>query len=271
MTTAQSISQLEQQLAGWDSLPNADRLRKIDLLNELAWALSDTDMQRAIALGETAYALAASADDGAAPYQAGMAYSLRTQGYVNQRLGEYPLGMAQLLKAQGLFEALRIEEGLPDVFDGMVGIYGQFGDFPEALSFIHKQLDAAQRLGDKRRIASAYNNLAVIYHATGDERQAIETLQHNLQLAVELDYKRIEFLSHANLAAMLRETGDPEEVLEHARRALHVSREARFELFEVHALELMGECHLKLGNWPQAVDFLEQSQCQGCGRLVGSD
>ena len=47
--------------------------RRVGILNDLAWALSDTDMQRAYALSETAYALADSPHDGAPPYQAGIA------------------------------------------------------------------------------------------------------------------------------------------------------------------------------------------------------
>lgn len=27
----------------------------------------------------------------------------------------------------------------------------------------------------------------------------------------------------------------------------------------MHALDLIGESYLKLGNWPQAIDFLEQA------------
>ena len=48
------------------------------MLNDLAWALSDTDAARACALAERALTLAAAPPDGAAPCQAGMAYSLRT-------------------------------------------------------------------------------------------------------------------------------------------------------------------------------------------------
>ena len=85
MTDAQSIRQLERQLVEYDSRSPADAYM-IDILNDLAWALRDTDLQRAYALSETAYTLASSPDDGAPPYEVGMAYSLRTQGYVNQRL-----------------------------------------------------------------------------------------------------------------------------------------------------------------------------------------
>ena len=54
------------------------------------------------------------------------------------------------------------------MLDGIAGIYFQISNYPESLSYIHRQLEAAQRIGDKRRIANAYNNLAVIYLATGE-------------------------------------------------------------------------------------------------------
>jgi hypothetical protein len=63
MTAAPTLDQLEQQLA--DSEASADVYQKIESLNRLAWALSDTDLHRAYALGEAASALASSPADGA--------------------------------------------------------------------------------------------------------------------------------------------------------------------------------------------------------------
>jgi hypothetical protein len=66
---------------------------KIDVLNELAWLLVDTNLKRAYALSETAYDLASSSDGDNPPYQVGLAYSLRTQGYLKP---VYPLKAGQL-------------------------------------------------------------------------------------------------------------------------------------------------------------------------------
>ena len=148
MSDENEISQLERRLAEYDSVSNITEMyKKIDLLNELAWELSDTDTKRAYALSENAFSLAESSEEGNPPYRAGMAYSLRTQGYLNQRLGNYPLGFSQLFKALEIFESLQLDEGLPDVFDGIAGIYFQISDFPESLNYIYKQLTAALRIG----------------------------------------------------------------------------------------------------------------------------
>jgi signal transduction histidine kinase len=259
MTDAQKIRQLERQLADLDGVSKADIHRIIDVQNDLAWMLSDTDLKRAYALSESAYSLADSPDDGGPPYQVGMAYSLRTQGYLNQRTGNYQLGLTQLLKAQEISELLALNDGLADVFDGIAGIYYQVGNFPEALSHIYKQLDAAQRIGDKRRMANAYNNLANIFFETGEYQRAVETLHHNLQIAAETDNKRIEFLSYINLAETYLLAGDYEKALENALRGLTVSQEAGFELFEVYAFEIIGKSYLKLNDASQAIHHFEKA------------
>jgi len=41
-------------------------------------------------------------------------------------------------------------------------------------------------------------------------------------------------------------------------RALHVSHGAGFELFEAHALQLIGESYLKLGDAGQAMKYNSQ-------------
>ena len=107
MTDAQRISQLEQQLLDCDNgVMTRPRDQKIDLLNELAWLLSDTDLKRAYALAETAYTLANADQGDEQPYPIGLAYSLRTQGFLNMRFDHYPLALTQLLQALPLVETL---------------------------------------------------------------------------------------------------------------------------------------------------------------------
>ncbi len=268
MNDAQRIHQLEQQLVQCDRMSPVDHTKQTDLLNDLAWALSDVDLQRAYALAETAHVLASSPDDGAPPYEAGMAYSLRTQGYVNMRLGDYPLGMSQLLQALALVEALELEDGLPDVLDGLIGVYGQIGSFPEALNTTYRQLEAAQRNGDKRRIANAYNNLAHIYTETGLYQRAVEALHQNLQIGAETDYARIECLSNLNLAETYLLIGDYGLAREHGEIGLGNSQKAGFQLFEVYSWEILGKIAAQSGDQLQAVDYLQRALASS--RTLGS-
>jgi signal transduction histidine kinase len=228
-------------------------------LNDLAWQLSDVDPKRAYALGEEAFALASTPAEDAPPYQAGMAYSLRTLGYLNQRLGNHPLGLSQLLKALEICEAQSVDNAMPDVLDGIAGIYFQIGDYPTSLDYIHRQLAAAQRIDDKRRIANALNNLGNIHWEMDDFPRAQETFHSNLQLANAIDFDRIRTLSLLNLAETYRQTGDCEVARDYFLDGLRVSQEAGFPIFELHAYEIGSNIYLQLGDTATAFTYLDKA------------
>lgn len=253
----QQVYDLERTLADLDQRQDADSHQKIDLLNDLAWQLSDTDANRAYALGEAAYAMAAAPGAGEPAHPAGIASSLRTLGYLNMRLGRHPLGLSQLLQALEVCETRRLHDLLPDVLDGIAGIYGQIGDFPTALAYMHRQLAAAQRVGDQRLVANAYNNLANIYLQNGDYARTAATLQHNLQIAADIGYTRMKALSLLNLAETYRQTGDSAQALAYALRGQRVSQAAGFELFTIYAQQFIGNIRLQMGDTAAALADME--------------
>jgi signal transduction histidine kinase len=237
--------------------------QQIAVLNQQAWELSDTDARQALALSTAAYDLASAPGPVTPPDQEGIAYSLRTQGYLNMRLGDYPLGLSQLTRALAIFEALDctdgIFDGLADVYDGLAGIYAQIGSYPEALEYMHKQLSAAERIGDMRRVANAYNNLVHVYVELGQHERAIATLQRNLQLGIEIPYPRIECLSYLNLAETYLLTGAYTLARENALVGLRRSQEEGFEVFVVYGYEILGKACRLLGDISQSLQYLDEA------------
>ena len=246
------------QAAGGDTV-----YEQIAILNRQAWELSDTDSKHAYLLADSAYALASALGHDVPPDQLGIASSLRTQGYLNMRLGDYPLGLSQLTRALAILEALYFPPGasdaLADIYDGLAGIYGQIGSYPETLDYIHKQLAAAERIGDMQRVANAYNNLAHVYIELDQHKRAIETLQRNLQLGIEIPYPRIECLSYLNLAEVYLMTGDYALAGEHALLGLRRSQEASFEIFEVYGYKILGKVFRLLGDIPRSLQYLDEA------------
>lgn len=260
MTDAQRISQLEQQLVDSDEgVTTLPRDPKIDLLNELAWLLSDTDMKRAYALAETAYTLANAVHSAEQPYQLGIAYSLRTQGYLNMRFDHYPLALTQLLQALPLLETLQLTDGLADVFEGIFCVHFQIGNLPDALVFGYKELAAAEQIQDRRRILNAYNNLAVIQMRLANHAAADELWQQALQLAQAIGYTRVACMTHINLAQLHLAMALYEGALDDALRGLQLSQAYGYELFTIYALHNAGQCHLRLQQTRQALDYLDRA------------
>ena len=255
-TAVNGIGELERQLAEVAPDTPAGARRRIDLLNGLAWALNDIDMPRAQALSEEALALAESPAVGPAPYAVGIAYSLRTQGYLNQRRGEHATGLRQLFRAQELCQSLGLADGLVDVLDGFAGIFVQMGDYEEGFTYAYRQLEAAQRMADGPRTANAQNNVGALYCETGDYAAARDTFQRNLRYAEDAGDRRIEFLSHVNLVDANILLGELDAALEHGQQALRTSRQAGFVLFEVYALVNLGRIQMALGAPKLAVEPL---------------
>ncbi|NTU83326.1 MAG: tetratricopeptide repeat protein, partial [Chloroflexales bacterium] len=247
---------------------------QVDSLNRMAWELSDIDISRSRACAEAAYALAEAAAQSGRPYRAGMAYSLRTQGYLNQRSGSYPTGMTQLLAALALFEELKASDGrafadgLIDVFDGLAGIHAQMGNLPELLDYSYKMLSLAEAIGDRRRMANARNNLANVFGDTGEYERAVALLEQNVREAAAIGYSRIETLAHLNLATIHLHAGNPSAALERAKAGLQTAREGSFELFAVYALDLLGQISFKLDDAALAIAYLEQAL--EASRQIGS-
>lgn len=257
MTDAQRISQLEQQLVDWDKgILTATVDKKIDLLNELAWLLSDIDMKRAYTLSETAYTLANAVYRDEQPYQIGIAYSLRTQGYLNMRFDHYALALTQLLQALPLLETLSRTDGLADVFDGIFCVYYQIGDLPEALALGYKQLAAAQQIQDRCRIINAYNNLAAIQMRMENYASANELWQQALQIAQEIGHTRVACMAYINLTQVYLQIDNYDRALESVMLGLQLSRAHGYELFEAYALYNAGNSYLKLQRAAQAFDYL---------------
>lgn len=253
-----TIAELEARLAEAGSGRAADSSTKVGLLNELAWRLSDLDATRAYALAEEAYALVCE-PNGSALHQPELARSLRTLGYVNQRLGNHLLGLGQLLKALELCETHAVADALPDVLDGIACIYFQIGDYPTTLDYIHRQLAAAQRTDDKRQIVNAHNNLAALYWQTNEHNRAVETLQQNLQLAKDIGYNRIQAISLINLADTYARAGDYALARDYLHQGVQICRAAGFTLFEIHAHLVAGAIDRLAGDGDAALAHLHHA------------
>lgn len=254
--TVPSLQDLEQRVAdarGDD--PDSVR-RRVDALNALAWALCDTDLERARALAVTAAELSVPPHCGDTDYATGIALSLRTQGYLDQRSGDHALGLTRLYEAQPLCVALGHQDALADVYDGISGTFLQMGDFENALQSIQQHLEVARAIGDAARAANANNNLGALYFEAGDYTGARDVFERNLQYALASGDERIAFLSHANLSETRLRLGELPAAIESARSALAVSRRAGYPLFEVYAIVMLGQLLLAEGDARGAVEAL---------------
>lgn len=166
------IDELKQKLSDLGDSPE-----KVDLLNELALQLRDSDTKQALENAAAARALAETLG-----YQAGLAYGLRNMSSCLYWLSDYGEALVKGFEALHLFERQEDKNGIYRALNTVGNIYYKLGDNVKSLECNIKQLEIARELGDPLTEASALNNIGLVYLEMGDDGNALDYFQKSLDL-----------------------------------------------------------------------------------------
>lgn len=270
-TVSQKILELETQLNNV-----TDQRARIDVLNELAWAIHLYDQEKARGLAEQAYEAANSSQFEQEPYLPGLVGSLRTLAALNDDAGNYDTALTQSLRAQEILEGL--QDGKPETTSLLLDILGNlswtyrcYGDYPTATGYAIKALRAAQAAGDRRHESGLLNILSVIYAETDDLNAALETGQKVLQNYREQGEAGGESIALNNLAMTYLEMGRGEQALEACQESLRLARENGIDAVAVTALSTLGEVYLGSKDYARAEEYLLQALALSRQNKAGSD
>ena len=270
-TLSQHIQDLEVQL---NSV--TDQRLRIDILNELAWAIHLNDQEKARSLVEQSYQLASTGKFEQKPYLAGLAGSLRSQAALNNDAGNYDLALSQSLQALEILEG-HSEDGSEtnlmrlDVLGNISWTYRSYGDYGVAAEYAIKALKLAQALGDSQHEFGMLNILSVIYAESNDLNAALEIGQKVVQHCRSVGHVRGESIALNNLALTYLELGNGAQALETCQESLDLARKHGIERVALTALSTMGEVYLGLKDFVNAEDYLLQALALARQHKAGSD
>ncbi|HVM72080.1 MAG TPA: diguanylate cyclase [Anaerolineales bacterium] len=248
-----STVELETRLA-----EAADLSTRIDLMNELAWELRDTDPVRSHSLSESAYQLATSGQYEQQPYQTGLITSLRSLAFASRRAGDLSLSLSQSTQALARLEGASLPAVEADILQNVAIILGSLGDYAEALEYAFKGLHLAQSAGDRSREARLLSSLGVIYLHSKNIDESLRTFRQALQLNRQLGEKRYEALVLNNISLSLNAQGNHPEALETSLAALRLAGETGFLGLTVTATGTVGETCLAMADYAQAERYLQE-------------
>lgn len=242
-----------------DKLNDVTDLRtKIDLLNDLAWELRDTDPTRSRSLSETAYELATSGEFSEQPYPQGAAASLRSLSHANRRGSNLNLALSQSFQALTFLERETPSVVKADVLQGIGISFSNLGNHAEGLEHCSKALQLVQTLGDREREASVLGAIAAIYTRTGDHEESLRTFEEVLRLNRELGQKTVEAATLNNRALPYLGLGKHNEALTSSLQALRLAHETGFSALVTTATGTVGEVFVAMENYEQARHYLNQ-------------
>ena len=228
----------------------------MDLLNDLAWELRDTDPARSRSLGENAYQLATSGGYEKEPCTRAVVRSLRVLAHANRRAGNLDASLSQSTRALEQLKSSSEPDVEADLLRNVSIILGILGNYTEALVYGFRALNLARSLIDRGREAAILGSIGVIYAHSRNFVEAAETLRRVRDLNRELGNKREEALALNNSSLASRELGDHEGALAAGLEARALAEETGFKALVVTATGTVAEAYLAKGDLEQAGDHL---------------
>jgi PAS domain S-box-containing protein len=243
------VTVLEAQLAGATTQP-----QKVDVLNALAEALYDTDLNRGLEFAHAAHALAQ-----AEGYPAGLAHSLANLCALNLTLGHYASADSQGRQALVLYQELNDRSGQARVLIDLGRTQLILANYTEAMDYLFQAFHIAQELEDRSVESRALYQIAFGYYHIEDFPRAVEVARQALALDRELGHRAGEARDLNGLAVYLYTLGHGDEALACAQESLRLARELGNRLIECHALGTLGETYEQMGEYGQAIHYCSQA------------
>lgn len=215
------IFELEEQIEKTDDLNT-----KIDLLNQLAFAVRFSDFERAVSLSEQAYGLATDHTGLNHAYPKGKAESLINLSWFNADKANYQLALEQAGASIELFRELEdpIGEARSLRLIGRSQMY--LGNYLGSLECHLEQLTVSQHSGYQEGEASAFNALGTLYTRLEEYDEAIRSFTRAQDIYQLLNQRLPVGFAFINCAICHHRMGDQHRALEDALKGLTIAEEA---------------------------------------------
>ncbi len=245
------IQLLESKLA------DIEGTEKIDLLNQLGWALRKKDSSRARDFFRQAYERSTSGDYSDEHYLPGYAYSLRGLGAVNAQSGVRDVAFSQLNEAAQLFERLELINELPSVYMIIGVIYAHSADYIKALEYFDDVLRVSRAIGDNKYENIALMNMGTVYNDNGDHHAALDCYQSILKRSWEHCVSKIPLL--LNLVNSYNCLQDHANAQKYLLQTKELVKEAGSSLDEAYLSIYQGDFYLNTGKTERAQASFNQA------------
>jgi diguanylate cyclase (GGDEF)-like protein len=253
------------------------------------------DVAKAITYFEQAVTVATEAKDDEM-----LAQALFSRGSLVGIQGNFANGLADLRRAQVLFDRLKMPLHAITVHNNIAILYSRMGDYTQALEIYKMTLRSQRRAGMRRDSALTLHNIGRTNEHLSQWTSASQAFNESLSISRDLHYARGEAYALRGIAAATAAQGDPRAALEildkagalqkqiadaslgariqlargkalHQLHRLHESIAALEQARKYYAdadalidlgatLDALAEVHAEQGNWRTAYDFTSEAR-----------
>lgn len=188
-----------------------------------------------------------------------LAQSLFSRGYLLGLQGEYASGLADLKRAQALYDRLNKPLHSLTTLNSIAILYNRMGDYTQARYIYSRALKAQREAGMQREEAVTLHNLGRAYENLHDWDRARQAFTQSLALSRQLSYPRGEAYALRGLAAVSNATGDPKGALDTLARAESLQRQTPDARLRAQIQLARGTAFHELNRLPDSIAALEDA------------
>ena len=195
-------------------------------LNELA-----NDTGRAAALYQQAVATAEAHGE-----RELLADALFLRGYLSGVQGSFAAGLADLRRAQAIYEELKLPQQVRNTVNGIAGLYSRVGDYQQARDYFEASLQIQRDKGLTRDEVVTRYNLGRVLEKLKDWKAAEQSFNEVLRLSRQIGYVRGEAYALRGLAQVQNARGNHLDALSLLDRAARQQGETTDEMLRAQIL-----------------------------------
>ena len=245
----EEFRRLEQQIAR-----ELDPLKRIDLLNDLAFRIHRNDQTRAAELAEEAAQLAEENQD-----TDRYARCLLTLAATDETRSRYTEGLANVSKAMDIYKKQGNQAGIANALNCGGILHRSRSDYGKALQWFTEAVELFESAGDVHRLAATLNNLGSVHEIGGDYSMALEAYLQALKLYEMERNEGNAAIVIGNIGNIYYYLNDFERSFDYHRKALKAEERMERPYGIAHMLGNISALYKKQENYESALESLERA------------
>lgn len=154
-----------------------------------------------------------------------LAAALFARGYLLGLQGHYATGLADLKRAQSLYEDIHLPDHALTALNSIAILYNRMGDYGQARYMYDRALKAQREAGMYREQSVTLHNLGRAHENLREWDAAQAAFQESYTISRQLDYPRGQAYALRGLAAVKNAKGDPQGALQTLDQAEALQRQ----------------------------------------------
>ncbi|WP_425391647.1 tetratricopeptide repeat protein [Ekhidna sp.] len=201
---------------------STDMIRKVEAMNELSYALRNSNPDSSILLSNQAEQLARSMK-----YPLGEANAIMNRGIGHTSLGEYYTALQEFLVALNIYERLNETNSQAKIYNNIGRVYNFIGDTSLALSYYEKSAQLYEKLNNKARQGVLLNNIGFVYKQKQDYSLALSYFRNSLDRARSLNIQDNAFYATYNMGSTYMHLNNPDSAFKYLNYTVELAKKYR--------------------------------------------